>query len=175
MIRQQRLYEENWRYNYKWYDTERQQGNWQRGWSGDPVATSQPPQQWDNRGQRPNRSWSSWQGSSWNYPNQSWSASSSSRQNPNRMTSWDHPRKETPQEYRRRRAQIDQASAEADARAEQREREREERRHMVDKVGSSPYQRQLMMERKAQQDKRRNEPFPPNSQAGRADDDYSNP
>ena len=87
------------------------------------------------------------------------------------MTSWDHPRKETPQEYRRRRAQIDQASAEADARAEQREREREERRHMVDKVGSSPYQRQLMMERKAQQDKRRNEPFAPNSQSGRADDE----
>ena len=74
------------------------------------------------------------------------------------MTSWDHPRKETPDEYRARRAKIDKASAEADARFARKEREREELKYMVDSVGSSPYQRQLMMDRKAQQD-RRNAPL----------------
>ena len=178
MIRElQRLYDEHWRYNNKWYEAERQQGNWNEGWRGDPVSYAQPPQAWDSRGQGHNKSWSAWQGSSWNFPDQSWqswSASSSSRQNPNRITSWDHPKKETPQEYKRRRAQLDKAQAEADSRYQRKEQEREERRYMVDSVGSSPYQRQLLAERQAQQDNRRHASFPPHAPSDR-EDDYSTP
>ena len=87
------------------------------------------------------------------------------------MTSWDHPRKETPQEYKRRRSQLDKAKAEADLRWQQREQERDERRHTIDCVGSSPYQRSMMAERRAQQDMRLHETFPPHAQS----DSYNTP
>ena len=52
------------------------------------------------------------------------------------------------------------AAAESDARHQRREAERAERRFLTDSVGSSPFQRQVWAERKAQQDMRRDETFP---------------
>ena len=53
------------------------------------------------------------------------------------------------------------ASQAAADRYARREAEREERKYQVDCVGTSPYQRKVQAERKAQQDMRKSETFPP--------------
>ena len=85
---------------------------------------------------------------------------SSSRQNPNRLHSRDHPWKETPDQYRQRKATMAAAAAESAERHQKREAERAQRRFQLDCVGSSPFQRQVWAERKAQQDMRRDDTFP---------------